>query len=120
MVARRLRQKNFQGTTVTLKLRYSDFVTLTRSETIAEPTASEHSIYDLAKKLISHFDLRMAKIRLLGVSVSNLVGDKSSFQTFLPFSEYYDKKREVYWVIDKIKDRFGEDSIRWATSLFFW
>jgi len=120
MVARRLRQKNFQGTTVTLKLRYSDFVTLTRSETIAEPTASEHSIYDLAKKLISHFDLRMTKIRLLGVSVSNLVGDKFSFQTFLPFPEYYDKKREVYWVIDKIKDRFGEDSIKWAASLFFW
>ena len=135
MVARRLRQKRFQGTTITLKLRYSDFVTLTRSETIPKPTDSEHKIYQVAKGLVSYLDLGIRKARLLGVSVSNLVRDKSSLQTFLPFcefstlrSEYYDKngsttltiKREVYSVMDKIKDKFGEDSVRWATSLLFW
>lgn len=135
MVARRLRQKRFQGRTVTLKLRYSDFVTLTRSETIPKPTDSEHKIYQVAKGLVSYLDLGIRKARLLGVSVSNLVRDKSSLQTFLPFcefctlrSEYYDKngsapltiKREVYSVMDKIKDKFGEDSVRWATSLLFW
>ena len=128
MVARRLRQKRFQGRTVTLKLRYSDFVTLTRSETLPKPTDSEHKIYQVAKGLVSYLDLGIRKVRLLGVSVSNLVRDKSSLQTFLPFSEYYDKngsttltiKREVYSVMDKIKDKFGEDSVRWATSLIFW
>lgn len=128
MVARRLRQKRFQGRTVTLKLRYSDFVTLTRSETIPKPTDSEHKIYQVAKGLVSYLDLGIRKARLLGLSVSNLVRDKSSLQTFLPFSEYYDRKletppkagREVYSVMDKIKDKFGEDSVRWATSLIFW
>jgi DNA polymerase-4 len=135
MVARRLRQKRFQGRTVTLKLRYSDFVTLTRSETIPKPTDSEHKIYQVAKGLVSYLDLGIRKARLLGVSVSNLVIDKFSLQTSLPFcefctlrSEYYDKngstsltiKREVYSVMDKIKDKFGEDSVRWATSLLFW
>jgi DNA polymerase-4 len=159
MVARRLRQKRFQGRTVTLKLRYSDFVTLTRSETIPKPTDSEHKIYQVAKNLAlnqygsrlgsalkpqgtevvaqnSCLDLGIRKARLLGVSVSNLVRDNFSFQISFPFPEYYDKngsttfilnevegltiKREVYSVMDKIKDRFGEDSVRWATSLIFW
>jgi len=119
IVAKRLRQKRFQGRTITLKLRYSDFVTLTRSETIARPIDSEHSIYNLAKKLISNFDLRITKIRLLGVSVSNLV-THMGFQTSFPFLEYYDKRKDLYEVIDKIKDKFGEDSIGWAASLIFW
>ncbi len=125
MVARRLRQKGFKARTITLKLRYSDFMTSTRSETMDKPTNSEHSIYNLARKLISSFDLRMTKIRLLGVSVSNLVRDKFSLQTSLPFHEFcpstsFTIKREVYSVMDKIKDKFGEDSVTWATSLIFW
>ena len=159
MVARRLRQKRFQGRTITLKLRYSDFVTLTRSETIPKPTDSEHKIYQVAKNLAlnqygsrlgsglkpqgtevvaqkSCLDLGIRKARLFGVSVSNLVRDNFSFQISFPFPEYYDKngsttfilnevegltiKREVYSIMDKIKDRFGEDSVGWATSLIFW
>jgi DNA polymerase-4 len=124
MVARRLRQRRFQGRTVTLKLRYSDFVTFTRSETIAEPTDSEHRIYQVAKKLTlnhlgSGLNMGIRKVRLLGVSVSNLLtqaGLQSSFQ----FAGYYDKKPEVYSVMDRIKDKFGENSIGWATSLTFW
>jgi DNA polymerase-4 len=119
MVGRRLRQKRFQGKTVTLKLRYSDFVTLTRSETIPQPTDSEHKIYKVAKKLASNLDLGIRKARLLGISVSNLV-THMGLQTFFPFSEYYDRKGEVYSVMDKIKDKFGEDSVTWATSLIFW
>ena len=170
MVARRLRQKRFQGRTVTLKLRYSDFVTLTRSKTIPQPTDSEHKIYQVAKNLAlnqygsgqasglrahpdgcsseqnSCLDLGIRKARLLGVSVSNLVRDNFSFQTSFPFPEYYDKngsttfilsstlraqtegnevegltiKRGAYSVMDKIKDKFGEDSVAWGTSLIFW
>jgi DNA polymerase-4 len=124
MVARRLRQRGFQGRTVTLKLRYSDFVTLTRSETVAQPTDSEHSIYQVAKKLTlnhlgSGLNMGIRKVRLLGVSVSNLV-TLAGLQTSFRFPEYYDKKPEVYSVMDKIKDKFGENSISWATSLTFW
>jgi DNA polymerase-4 len=129
MVARRLRRKRFQARTVTLKLRYSDFVTLTRSETICKSTNSEHEIYQVAKKLVlnqngsrqvSGLNLGMRKARLLGVSVSNLIRDEFSLQTSFPFSECDDKRNEVYWVMDKIKDRFGENSVAWATSLIFW
>ena len=127
MVARRLRRKGLQGRTITLKLRYSDFVTLTRSETIPKPTDSEHKIYRLAKGLASGLkaqsaclDLGIRKVRLLGVSVSNLVRDRFSSQIPLPFPEFYDQKRDVYLAMDKIKDRFGEDSIAWAISLIFW
>lgn len=120
MVARRMRRKRFQGRTITLKLRYSDFVTLTRAETIRKPTDSEHKIHNVAKGLASGLDLGIRKIRLLGVSVSNLVRDGFSLPTSLPFPEYYDKKTEVYSAMDKIKDRFGEGSVTWATSLIFW
>lgn len=136
MVAKRLRQKGLQGRTITLKLRYFDFVTLTRSQTIPQPTDSEHKIYQVAKKLAlnhcgseptlgfqtqnSSLGWGIRKVRLLGVSVSHLEKDTFSLQTCFPFSPCYDKRKEVYSVMDKIKNRFGEDSIAWATSLLFW
>jgi len=119
MVARRLRQKGFVGRTITLRVRYSDFVSLTRSETIAPPTDSEHVILKIAGKLASGVGSGIRKIRLLGVSVSHLTEDGESLQISLPFVEYMDKRKKVYSVMDRIRDKFGEESIRWAGAASF-
>lgn len=119
MVARRLRRGGFVGRTITLKLRYSDFVNLTRSETIPRPTDSEHTIYHVALKLALGLISGIRKVRLLGVSVSHLAKDVRSLQTSLPLVEYMDRREKVYSVIDKIRDEFGEDSIRWAGGTVF-
>ena len=119
MVARRLRAKRLAGRTITLRVRYSDFMSLTRSETIQSPTDSEHIILQVARKLALGPAMPAKKIRLLEVRVSHLTADVDSAQPSLPLEEYRNRKDEVYPVIDRIRDRFGESSIRWAGAAPF-
>jgi DNA polymerase-4 len=114
MVARRLREKGIKGQTVTAKIRFSDFLTITRSDTISNPTDSEHDICGAAIRLVLGPGSGVRNIRLLGVSVSRLTESGQSSQMLLPLPEYADKRREVYSTIDRIRDRFGERSIGWA------
>ncbi len=71
-VSRRLKQHSLAGKTVTLKLRYSDFTTLTRQMTSRHTVSAAPDIYRTAHKLLhKHRDLRQ-RVRLIGVSVSGL------------------------------------------------
>jgi DNA polymerase-4 len=119
MVARRLRAKGFVGRTITLRVRYSDFLSFSRSETIALPTDSEHAILKVAGKLARDIESGIREVRLLGVSVSHLTKDELSLQTSLPLAEYMDRRKEAYLVMDKIRDKFGEESIRWGGATVF-
>ena len=71
-VSQRLCQKGLSGRTVTLKLRYSDFTTLTRQITLREGLVSGSDIYRIARKLLRKSRDPKRKIRLIGVSVSSL------------------------------------------------
>lgn len=119
LVARRLRKGGFLGRTITLRLRYSDFFSLTRSETIPQPTDSEHAIFHVAFKLALGLVSGVRKIRLLGVSVSQLIRDEKPLQIPLPLAEYRDKREEIYSVMDRIRDKFGEEAIRWGGVTVF-
>ena len=68
---KRLSKKGLSGKTVTLKLRYSDFTTITRQTTLREALEVESDIYQVARKLLRKFRDPKRKIRLIGVSVSS-------------------------------------------------
>lgn len=70
-VAARLRRSDTAGRTITLKVRYGDFTTITRSRTVATGVDAPGSIATVAGDLLDAVDLSPG-IRLLGVSVSNL------------------------------------------------
>jgi DNA polymerase-4 len=70
-VAERLARHGRPGRTVTLKVRYSDFETLTCSRTLAAPTASAPRIAAVARELLRGLSMKRA-VRLVGVSVSGL------------------------------------------------
>ena len=70
-VSRRMKQGSHRGKTITLKLRYSDFSTHTRSQTIDHFTDKESEIYQVAARLLEEHP-RAQAFRLLGISVSNL------------------------------------------------
>ncbi len=114
MVARRLRERAVAGLTINVKIRFSDFVTITRSQTIPQPTDSEHEIVKVAARLVLGMGPGIRRIRLLGVGVSRLAEQTQSWQTCLPIAPFFDKRRQVYPVIDRIRDRFGESAIGWA------
>ena len=67
----RARKRRIKARTVTLKLRYADFHTLTRSRTLA-PTSSELELYPILKEMLAAARTRPLPVRLLGVQLSNL------------------------------------------------
>ncbi len=67
-----LRKKKIMGRTVTLKVRYGDFSTITRSLTLPHPVDDADSIIACAKELLKKTEAGNRKIRLLGITLSNL------------------------------------------------
>ncbi len=68
-----LRQRGLAACTVTLKLRYGDFTTITRSRTSELPTCDERAIAACARDLLARTEAATRPVRLLGVGGSNLV-----------------------------------------------
>jgi DNA polymerase-4 len=104
-VAARLRSAGLAGRTVTLKIRFGDFNTITRSLTV-EPFDSGAVVARVAKGLLDAVDPSPG-VRLLGVSVSQL-GAKPDRQLSL-FDD--DGGDEVSGAVDQIRRRFGSDAI---------
>ena len=70
-VGARLHEAGLRGRTVSIKVRYGDFTTITRSHTLPRPVDSPHAIAVVAGALLDGVDLA-AGVRLLGVSTSGL------------------------------------------------
>jgi len=110
-VARRLRTASRTGRTITLKVRYGDFRTLTRSHTLAEATDSGRTIVKTARELMSRLELDSG-VRLLGVGVASL-GTQAHQQ--LSFDEPDEHWHDAERAVDEIRDRFGAGAIGPAT-----
>ncbi len=115
LVARRLRDHRLFARTVGLKLRYSDFRTLTRDTTLDEPTHLDSVIFENVLRLFDRARERKQKVRLVGVRASNL--EKASFQLNLLESPQRRKLDRAFKAADKVRDRFGFDSVKFARSL---
>ena len=76
-VSRRLRKYRLSAKTVTLKLRYSDFTTITRQQTFRHPFSDAVDILFVAESLLRRFRDPKRRVRLLGVSVSSLQSPSS-------------------------------------------
>ncbi len=93
---------------MTLKLRYSDFHTLTRARTLA-PTHSELELYPVLKEMLAAARTRPLPVRLLGVQLSNL-GIYEQLSLF-------DHNERAGAVVDKIRERYGFSMVTLATQL---
>jgi DNA polymerase-4 len=112
MVGRRLRTYGFQGRTVALTLRYSDFTTFTRQRTLKSSISHTQDIYQAALRLLSSVKLEQA-VRLLGVSISSLRREAVQPSLF----EGEEKKVLVTQAMDEINGRYGEFTVTWGTLL---
>ena len=107
-VAQLLRNENFQTSTVSIKLRYSDFSTITRAKTLHEPTDDDKIIFETAAKLFRNAYSRRVGVRLIGIHLSNL--SHSSEQEVLFVDEDIIRKRMLN-AVTKIRDKFGDKAI---------
>ena len=106
-VCQQLRKNGWKTRTVTLKLRYSDFKTITRAESI-EPTNDDTAVAHIARSLLRSAYTRKLPIRLIGVRLSHF--DEQE-QMELPLFPSEKKKQEILKVVDKIRHRFGDKII---------
>jgi len=115
-VSDRLRQNNLKGRTIALKIRLENFKTYTRALTMDVPTNFADVLYKQVKNRYNEFAVKAGRVRLVGVSVSNL--SSADFRGNL-FAAESDRNREsVHRALDKIKERFGDESIHRATSAY--
>jgi DNA polymerase-4 len=112
--AARARSAGLVGRTVTIKVRFADFTTITRSRTLREHTDVSREIFAAAKALFDGLGLQRARIRLVGVRMEGLVdADGAARQARLddPDHGWPDADRAV----DQASARFGAGAVRPAT-----
>ncbi|MEG6569272.1 DNA polymerase IV [Thermoanaerobacterium thermosaccharolyticum] len=110
MVGSRMRKQNFMGKTVSITVKDNNFKAITRSRTI-DYTVLTEDIFNAAMKLFKeNYDTKF-KIRMLGVSVSNLVKIDENIQLCLFQNAKYENLKKLNYAIDMIRDKYGFDSI---------
>ena len=117
-VARRLRHEGVAGRTVTLKVKYSDFVLITRSATLNKFTNDGAVLYQTACGLLDKTETGKRPVRLLGISVSQLStwGGEEQLSLFTRIAS--DRKRKnLNTTLDSLQDRFGENIVRPGTLI---
>jgi DNA polymerase IV len=107
--AARLRENNYYAKTISIKVRFADFSTISRSKTLPLPIDSTHDIYEIAKTLYLALNLDRARLRLVGISLDNL-SEAAPEQLLLGAREK--GWREADSAIDRAKLRFGGGSVR--------
>ena len=110
-VARELRGTGYAGRTVTLKLRFADFSTITRAQT-GDPTQDGLAIYRRVEALFSRVR-RTQAVRLIGVSVS-MLGSAGSGQLSLLEPDVARTER-LARAVDRLAARFGDEAVRPAS-----
>jgi DNA polymerase IV len=108
-VASRMRQQGAAAKTVTLKVRFNDFRTITRSKTISTHTDASAKLYGVAGDLYDALNLHRPRIRLLGISASGLSWEGVSEQ--LRLDERPDPWRAAEAAVDSVRGRYGRDSV---------
>ena len=118
--SRRLRVNGFVARTVNLRVRKSDFTRLTRAMSLSVYIDSEKEIYKTARKLLLDNRFLEHSIRLIGVGMSNLKKKPNeNSDDFLLEYNPIKKSQKVDEVIDKLRNRHGEDSVFLAGTKIF-
>ncbi|MFV0347166.1 MAG: DNA polymerase IV [Halodesulfovibrio sp.] len=116
-VGRNQRRSGVKGRTVTLKLKYADFTSITRSRSLPEPTDSTDVIFRTACELLDAVKLQQ-KVRLIGVGLSNygkgpeqlsLLDGSAGGQTGGMVATA--KQRNLDKALDSLREKFGRDAV---------
>lgn len=111
-VGYRLRSSGSRAKTISLKLRFADFTTITRDITLQEATDSDQEIYHTVEKLFLRYSGK-PPWRLVGVKASGLEGWEQ-LSLFSPASE---NEKSITLVKDRLRDKYGREILISAKRL---
>lgn len=115
LVGRRLREQGFAARTIQLKLRYSDFHTITRAHSLIEPTQVDVEIFEAVRKLFHDNYETGRAVRLLGVHTANF--QDAPEQMDLLQDDRRAKWRQALSASDRLRDKYGESAIFLAKGM---
>ncbi|HOA66072.1 MAG TPA: DNA polymerase IV [Phycicoccus elongatus] len=114
--ASRVRKAGLAGRTISIKVRFADFTTITRSRTLREPTDVSREIYETAVGLYDALGLQRARIRLVGVRMEKLLPvEQAPIQARLDEPDH--GWRDADRAIDRASARFGSGAVRPASLI---
>ena len=113
-VGYRLRQAGLAGSVVQIKLRYSNFETLTRQTALPQPTNLDDEIYAAAEKLFEANIIPMRAVRLIGIGVSRLT---PPYRQLSLWDDDQTEKEKLANAIDQLKEKYGQDVIKRASMM---
>jgi len=105
-----LRTQGLAARTITLKVRYSTFHTITRQATFARAVSSPRAIYGVVACLFGQIDLGARWVRLVGISASSLCGNACQ----LTFDDQW-KEVALAEAVDRVRAKYGKRALRPAT-----
>lgn len=111
-VAARLRKYNYTAKTIHLKLRWSDFKTVTRQTTLAMPTQLGEEIFATIEPLWRATWKRGERVRLLGVGASTL---NEGFQLSMFDGEQNEQKVALAKTLDQLREQYGHSVVTRAS-----
>jgi len=106
----RMREKGFAAGTISIKVRFTDFKTISRSKTVDLPVTGTQEIFEVVKNLYFGLNLENVLIRLIGVSLDSLVEDEEINQMVL--GQRTSGWQQADKAVDRIKNKFGSASLR--------
>jgi len=109
--SQRLRDAGLVSKTISMKIRFADFTTISRSKTVPLPISGVQECYEVVRSLYKALGLDRARIRLVGVSLENLSEGSGSPQQLL-LGEREKGWREATQAMDAATRRFGRGSVR--------
>jgi DNA polymerase-4 len=113
-VGRRLREAELAGTTVRLKLRWPEFVTITRQTRLPQPTDQDGEIYSAAAGLLAGAWKRGRPVRLIGVAVANLAPAARQLSLF---DRRWEEDARLLEAVDRIRSKYGWEALQRGTDL---
>ncbi|HHT71917.1 MAG TPA: DNA polymerase IV [Firmicutes bacterium] len=109
-VGTRLRRRNLKGSTITVSVKTPDFRLITRSRTYPEATNLTETIYRRAGEIYRQH-LQGQRVRLVGVTVSNITAASAGTQLSLFPASEDDKRARLAQTVDQVRARFGDRSL---------
>jgi DNA polymerase-4 len=115
MVGRRLREGGYFARTLQLKLRYTDFTTITRAHSLDQPTQMDNQIFEQMRRLFFANWKQYAPVRLLGVQASNFDAVATQLDLLEPSRDQ--RWQKALAAADHVRDKFGESAIGLARGM---
>ena len=113
-VSQRLIKKHLQATTIKIKLRWSDFTTITRQLTLNQPTNNKQVIYKASMNLFQKAWKKGESIRLIGVGVSGLAPEQLNLWDHQTKRAEIETEKRLNTAIYDLREKFGDNVLQWG------